>query len=330
MDKAPLSEEQFRSLLRKHEQGLTSPEEELFLEALENAFNLRKDITETMSAADLRETEEEIYAGIWEKEEQLVRKKPFWTKAMAIAAVLTLAVAALLPFLINNTEKSTETAPIVAETTHTEPNNFVELPDGSTVILAPGSTVSYSDTFSKQPERSVFLTGEAYFDVTPDRSKPFVVYTGKVRTMAVGTAFAVRALKGESSIKVTVTEGKVKVNSENKVLALLVPNQQIVYNISNEAIQKEDVNALKMVDWKDEDLFFDDIALETSAKILEQRFGYSITIQQDLLKQKRFTATFRKEQPFLAILRSIVVFNDADFRIDSTKQTVEIYSTNTP
>lgn len=331
MDKAPLSEEQFRSLLRKHEQGLTSPEEKHFLEAFDNALDLRKDITETMSAADLKETEEEIYAGIWEKEEQLTRRKPLWRRSLAIAAVITLAIAALLPFLLKNTKKPAETEPAVAAITkHTEPNNFVELPDGSTVILAPGSKISYSDTFSLQAERSVFLTGEAYFEVKPDKSKPFVVYTGKVRTTAVGTAFAVRALKGESSIKVTVTEGKVKVNNENKVLAILVPNQQIVYNTSNEASQKEDVNALEVVDWKDEDLFFDDVALEISAKILEERFGYSITIQQDKLRQKRFTATFRKQQPFLTILKSIAVFNDANFKIDSTNKTVEIYSTSTP
>lgn len=330
MERAPLSEEEFRTLLKKQQLGLTSPEEDQFLEAFDKALDLRSDISEIMSASDLQHTEEEIYAGIWEKEVPFLKKKSSWQRWLAVAAVITLAVGALLPFLSKRMEPSDTKQQLAKVNQQAEPNNFVELPDGSTAILAPGSKISYSETFSKQPERSVFLTGEAYFDVMPDRSKPFVVYTGKVRTMAVGTAFSVRALKGEESIMVTVTEGKVKVHNEKKLLGLLVPNQQIVYNTLNEETVQEEVNALEAVEWKDQDLFFDDISLETSTKILEERFGYSIEIQEEKLRQKRFTATFRKQQPFLTILRSIAMFNDADFRIDSTNRTAEIHSTKTP
>jgi transmembrane sensor len=331
MDRAPLNEEEFRALLRKQQQGLTSPEEEHFLDTFDKALDLRTDVSELMSASDLEYTEEEIYAGIWQKEELITQKRPSWHRWLAIAAVITLALGVLVPPLTKRIGQPTGNEQNITKADkQAEPNNFVQLPDGSTVILAPGSKISYSDTFAKHPERSVFLTGEAYFDVMPDRSKPFVVYTGKVRTMAVGTAFSVRALKSEGSIMVTVTEGKVKVHNEKKILATLIPNQQIVYNTSSEETLKEEVNAFESVEWKDEDLFFDDIALETSAKILEERFGYSIKIPEEKLRQKRFTATFRKQQPFLSILKSISMFNDADFRIDSINRTAEIHSTKTP
>jgi transmembrane sensor len=329
MSRTPLTEEEFRALLKKRQEGLTSREEELFLEAFDNALELRSDITELLALSDLQQTEEEIHAAIWEKEKKLTKKKSPWRKRLAMAAVVTLALGALLPVLYKNRENKLN---LTTASTYKqlEPNNFVELPDGSTVILTPGSKVRYSDSHASRPERSVFLTGEGYFDVKSDPNKPFVVYTGQVRTTAVGTAFSVKAHSKDGRIMVTVTEGKVQVHNEKKVLAVLRPNQQVIYDTRNEETFQEEVNALKVVDWKDEDLFFDDVSLETSTKILEERFGYTIKIQEDELRQKRFTATFRKQQPFLPILQSIALFNDAAVRIDSANRTAEIFLSNTP
>lgn len=71
----------------------------------------------------------------------------------------------------------------------------MRLPDGSTVLLNEGSELSYSTSFGKQA-REVTLTGEGYFDVQHNLSKPFKVLTGNVTTTVLGTAFNIKAYPG--------------------------------------------------------------------------------------------------------------------------------------
>ncbi|HEY0271892.1 MAG TPA: FecR domain-containing protein, partial [Chitinophaga sp.] len=74
---------------------------------------------------------------------------------------------------------------------HAEPANYVRsltLSDGSRVVLRAGSRLEYLPAFTGN-SRSVKLVGEAYFDIAPDKKHPFIIYTGKVKTTVLGTAF---------------------------------------------------------------------------------------------------------------------------------------------
>jgi len=88
----------------------------------------------------------------------------------------------------------------------------VRLPDGSLVTLNTGATLRYPHVFRKQ-KREVKLSGEAFFDVSSNPGKPFIVKTENTFIRVLGTSFNVRALKNEASVVVTVEEGRVEFGS---------------------------------------------------------------------------------------------------------------------
>ena len=85
----------------------------------------------------------------------------------------------------------------------------VTLQDGSTVILEPGGELRYNETFLNA--REVYLSGDAFFEVTKDASRPFLVYANEITTKVLGTSFRIKANQGEKEIVVAVKTGKVSV-----------------------------------------------------------------------------------------------------------------------
>jgi transmembrane sensor len=85
------------------------------------------------------------------------------------------------------------------------------LPDGSRVWLNTASSIRYPTAFAGN-ERAVEVTGEAYFEVTKNASKKFIVHAGGVQTEVLGTHFNVNAFDDEAETKITLLEGRVKVS----------------------------------------------------------------------------------------------------------------------
>ena len=87
-------------------------------------------------------------------------------------------------------------------------NILVSLPDGSKIYLNRNSEFSYRKNFGKHG-RNVKLTGEAFFEISPDVSKPFIIDAGKAKVKVVGTSFNVITNNRESAVEVFVKTGKV-------------------------------------------------------------------------------------------------------------------------
>ncbi|MFA4867692.1 MAG: FecR domain-containing protein [Pedobacter sp.] len=183
-----------------------------------------------------------------------------------------------------NNEKSEETK----DTTH----KWVKLPDGSSVQLNVDSYLEYPESFGGKALREVRLTGEAYFDIKHDAKHPFVIYTGKIKTTVLGTAFNINAYHVNESVTVTVTRGKVKVEDEKKVLAVLTPDQQLAWNVKLPEPTKVNVKAETVVEWKKHDLIMDDMSMENAAQMIADRYGVKIQFKNEKVKNCRFTAAF--------------------------------------
>jgi len=89
-----------------------------------------------------------------------------------------------------------------------EKNISVNLPDGSKITLNRSSELSYRENFGKQ-NRNVKLKGEAFFEITPDALRPFIIDAGKASIKVVGTSFNVITNNTESAVEVYVLTGKV-------------------------------------------------------------------------------------------------------------------------
>ncbi|MCE6989772.1 FecR family protein [Dyadobacter sp. CY323] len=324
-----MQQEQFLKILEKYRTGKATREETDLIKAYYNAFEFRPDILDSMSEMDQETLALEIKRNIDEQAPEKAeivfpsaqRKLPVWSAYAA--AVLVLLVSAFVFF--RNTEKAEpEVVYVKSEKKVSKPNNFVQLPDGSTVILTAGSKIDYPDSFDNKKKREVYLSGEAYFDIQRNPAKPFIVHAGKLSTTVLGTAFNIRAWPGDESITVTVTRGRVKVSDQNKIFGTLIPDQQITYNtVNHEAVQQK-VNAEKTVEWKSENLLFDDVTVFNAAKLIEERFSVKIRIDGERLKTQRFTTTFGKDETLESVLKSITEFNDARYELDPINKAVII------
>jgi ferric-dicitrate binding protein FerR (iron transport regulator) len=124
----------------------------------------------------------------------------------------------------------------------------VILPDGSRVWLNAASTLRFPTAFTGN-EREVALTGEAYFEVAKDNSRPFRVMAGNMQVNVLGTQFNINAYPEESAIRTSLLEGSVRITNGN-VSGLLKPGQQAVLDREEGNIKIKDVDMSGIVAWK--------------------------------------------------------------------------------
>lgn len=231
---------------------------------------------------------------------------------IAAAVIVFIGIAALLYQPLDR--RSTE-QPAAARQSPVKPDvRLINLPDGSTVVLNKNSKLKIDPHFKANGKREVFLTGEAYFNVTHDTKRPFIVHTGKLRTTVLGTAFNIN--QNTNTVTVTVSRGKVKVTDDANTLNILDPNEQVVFDQADAQHTKKVVDAKTVIAWKNSDIFFDNVNVQGVAMELEERFGVSIRFSSEAVKNCRFTATFLKDQTLEQILNVIKEFHHLRYEFE--------------
>lgn len=200
--------------------------------------------------------------------------------------------------------------PMIEQQNDTQEVLKVRLADGSTVSLDPDSKISYRTHFEEQ-KREVYLEGEAFFEVTKNPNKPFIVYANDVVTRVLGTSFRIKARDTDQKIVVAVKTGKVSVfkkkdfqENENIVAqnnkgVILKPNQQVVYLKSEEVLSKTLVEKPELLSKKSVISFdFDNTPIAEVFARLEKAYGVSIVYDEELMKNCFLTAPLGNEPLF--------------------------------
>lgn len=136
----------------------------------------------------------------------------------------------------------------------------ITLHDGTRVWLNAASKLTYLTAFGSS-ERTVELTGEAYFEVAQDADRPFRVKVNGLRVNVLGTSFNVMAYPDESSVNTTLVEGRVQV-SDGKASRLLQPHQQAVADLKTGRITVMDADISKALAWKNDLFIFNNADFE--------------------------------------------------------------------
>jgi len=145
--------------------------------------------------------------------ESSVRISPFRTTLFRIAAAALLLISmGTAAIFINNPGILSKKDTVVA--LNDQKNVLISMPDGSKVYLNRNSTFAYRKNFGKH-RRDVTLSGEAYFEIAPDASKPFIIDAGNAKVKVVGTSFNVITNNSESAVEVFVKTGKVVVSDNS-------------------------------------------------------------------------------------------------------------------
>jgi transmembrane sensor len=176
----------------------------------------------------------------------------------------------------------------------------LSLSDGSRVWLNAASSVRYPVTFTGN-ERIVEITGEAYFEVAHDATKPFKVKAGGMETEVLGTRFNINSYSDEAMIRTTLLEGSVKVSSmvngqlskDKEFAAVLKPGEQAILaghspRHGGHALTIDHSPDLEEVlAWKDGKFVFNDVAIEEVMRQLERWYDVEI-IYGDNIRNKSF------------------------------------------
>lgn len=182
---------------------------------------------------------------------------------------------------------------------------FLTLADGTEVWLNAETEIRYPVQFTGD-KRVVYLDGEAYFTVAPDKKKPFTVVSTHASVSVLGTQFNFRAYPDEQDVQTTLVSGSVIMQSEKyKQQIKLVPGEQGVLEKRSANLTKQEVNTYLYTAWKDGRFAFRDARLEDLFNILARWYDLSIFYQSPEAKDIRFTGDLNKTDDFKSILKII-------------------------
>ncbi len=152
----------------------------------------------------------------------------------------------------------------------------VILPDGTKVWLNNVSSLRYPTSFIGQSNRSVFLTGEGFFEVAKDPTKPFTVDVNGEKVTVLGTGFNIKAYADEESIQTTLVSGRVEVQAGNSKVQLH-PDEQAQWKGSGEVTLIKGVDANEVASWKDGFFYFGKASLDEVMRQLAR--WYDVDVQ---------------------------------------------------
>lgn len=159
--------------------------------------------------------------------------------------------------------------------------------DGTRVWLNSKTDLIYPVTFTGN-ERRVKLSGEAYFEVTHDTEKPFIVETDQMEVKVLGTSFNVNSYQDEPEVVTTLVTGRVQIQSQGQALKFLNPSEQSVFNKESGQLLIRPVNTSTYTQWREGKFVFRNDDLEAVMRTLARWYDMEYEFSQPELKTEKF------------------------------------------
>ena len=188
----------------------------------------------------------------------------------------------------------------------------VFLEDGSRVLLNRDSRIRYPKRFNHD-ERRVRLGGEAWFDVSKDTVRGFVIDAGSAMVEVLGTSFNVNAYRENPVVEITVESGVVSLSAKNdqqEQIVLHAGNSGTCHGKSRELVLVP-VSDPNNISWKTRNLYFENTALEEVARVLQKVYNVEITFLNPDLASCPITVTFA-DQSLESVLNVLVLTLDLE------------------
>ncbi len=166
------------------------------------------------------------------------------------------------------------------------------LPDGSIVTLNKHSSIEYKEKFTRGNTRAVKLQGEAFFNVTANKEKPFVITVNDVEVKVVGTSFNIKTMNGQT--EVIVKTGIVEVTRKGKTIRLL-PNEKTVTPAGDTALFKTQVSDKLYNYYQSKEFVCDNTPLWRLVQVLNEAYQSNVVIGREELRNLRLNTTFSNE-----------------------------------
>ncbi len=281
-----------------------------------DARELVSGLKEIAEIPDLKKTSDQIWANIQEE-----LKSPFLSdfsakKTLRFAASLAILISFSL-LIFKSWDKSKSLSKIreakeeLVFTNDSQEVKTIVLPDESKITLSAKSKLSYGNSFNQQL-REVHLEGKAFFDITPNPQKPFLVFTDDLVTKVLGTSFTISAYDNEENVKVIVKTGRVSVqqrneyeqsqNKENLKLTglILTPNQAAIFEKNASKLNKTLVENPVIIEKriKKFDFNFEEAPMTKVFQTLKSAYGIEIIFDNDVFSHCSLSVSLDDEDLF--------------------------------
>ncbi|UOQ71576.1 FecR family protein [Hymenobacter cellulosilyticus] len=312
-----MTESEFHKLLQRYLNGRCTPQEQALVEHWYD--RLEQADGPALHAQNQEEVEQAIWARLMQNrrpakpEPRVVtmwQSTPLrWAAALALLAV-SLGLLMLATQRLQSPaqfDQVTSANGWLLRTNPTQQIQYFRLPDSSRISLHPGSSLRYRTALAG-PRREVHLEGEAFFQVSKNPRRPFLVFTKQVVTTVLGTSFRVKAYAASQDASVAVREGKVAVQTREGAQldasptnpaalgVLLLPNQQVVYSAAQRRLKKELVDRPVLL--APQPLEFEARPVAEVLEALEKAYGVNIVYDKARLASCTVSITFYDEPLF--------------------------------
>jgi transmembrane sensor len=313
-----MTQKEFNSLLGKYLKRQCTPEEEKLIDHWYDTLGRGTD-------HDLSEPTDETGARLWQQisaSTNADHKTPVrqiqpenntqinW-KWVGIAASVSLFIMTGLFFRFQSSQQLIPTIEAISmsgqlaeaqliQNTDTKMVKPIRLDDGSLVVLQPNSSIQILNSL-KSNQREVKLTGEAFFEITRDEKRPFLVYTQGLVTKVLGTSFNIKARQEDNTIVVDVKTGKVAVflenNTANKTKFFLTPNQQVIYNRDSDRIVQRLQENPQVIITEEEinEMKFDEAPVSQIFEAIEKAYGIDLVYDSETFIKCQLTTRLSNE-----------------------------------
>lgn len=221
----------------------------------------------------------------------------FWYKVAAVLAIVVSTASLLFvvnynlddyPSLLSNNNSLLKENADGVKSEHL-------LSDGTKIYLNSGSSIEYPETFSSGARVVKLKEGEAFFEVTHDSLRPFIVQTDEYDVEVLGTEFNVNTSSPKSSV--ALVTGKVRLNFNSSDLSMeLTPGQIATYDRNLGIFETSYFNVLKITGWKDGYLVFQNASFDDVVKKLRSWYGIKISVRVNQpVTNWSYTGSFKDE-----------------------------------
>jgi transmembrane sensor len=305
------------ALLQKYKAGLCTPEEAARIKHWYDSFD---DVSDSLNTEDAQLAADEAARGVLVKlfgennsEQPGNKKTTLVYYLLRIAACLIVGCG--LYYIVGKLKSAQPNLITYSKySTRKGERKEIQLSDGSVVTLNAASTIQIASDFGIK-ERDILLQGEAFFQVSKDKTRPFIIKTGKIYTRVVGTSFNINAYADENFISVAVATGKVQVEKEDAkgktvIGRDLTHNRLLVYDVKKDTYRQTLTDGDMLTAWKTNKLVFNQASMTQITHVLEREYNISIVVTGKPRKPGLYTVTFdnyplEKLLPLLANLTGI-------------------------
>ncbi|MFK7926290.1 MAG: FecR family protein [Bacteroidia bacterium] len=213
-----------------------------------------------------------------------------WTKLAVAASIMLLLGIGLWQWKFSGSE-------LIQIATTFGQTQVVELQDGTVVTVNGNSNLRYAPNWDEKEEREIWLDGEAFFSVSKQNGKAFIVHTTEGDIQVLGTEFNVA--RRESHFSVTLMEGKVALKRAQQAPISMNPGEQIF--LTNGHLERKLVELETVAAWRFDKMIFRNTSIADIIAQLENDFGWKLEVRDPSLLTHKVKAEIPRNSPELLL-----------------------------